>query len=80
MGIPQWLPCGQKEAESVRDIPINTGVSNPEYKSNYTSTTKYNLLTFLPKALFEQYRRVANWYFTIVACLSLTAFTPVRCA
>jgi hypothetical protein len=26
------------------------------YKGNKTTTTKYTLLTFLPKALFEQYR------------------------
>jgi len=28
----------------------------PRYRGNRTSTTKYSLLTFLPKALFEQYR------------------------
>lgn len=26
------------------------------YRGNRTSTTKYTLLTFLPKSLFEQYR------------------------
>jgi hypothetical protein len=26
------------------------------YRGNRTTTTKYNALTFLPKALFEQYR------------------------
>lgn len=26
------------------------------YAGNRTTTTKYSLLTFLPKALFEQYR------------------------
>lgn len=28
----------------------------PNYRGNRTSTTKYTLLSFLPKALFEQYR------------------------
>lgn len=28
----------------------------PRYRGNSTSTTKYTLLTFLPKSLFEQYR------------------------
>lgn len=28
------------------------------YRTNATSTTKYNVFTFLPKSLFEQYRRV----------------------
>ncbi|KAK2992928.1 hypothetical protein RJ640_008462 [Escallonia rubra] len=47
-----------------------------KYVSNYTSTTKYNIITFLPKALFEQFRRVANVYFLLAAILSLTPVTP----
>lgn len=50
----------------------------PSYRGNRTSTTKYTLLSFLPKALFEQYRRVANVYFTLNAALSLTPYSPVR--
>ncbi|KAF6253363.1 hypothetical protein COO60DRAFT_1547131 [Scenedesmus sp. NREL 46B-D3] len=48
------------------------------YAGNQTTTTKYSLLTFIPKSLFEQYRRVANIYFTLVAALSLTPYSPVR--
>lgn len=35
-----------------------TGSAAPRanYAGNHTSTTKYTLLTFLPKSLFEQYR------------------------
>ncbi|KAF6157220.1 hypothetical protein GIB67_041681 [Kingdonia uniflora] len=47
-----------------------------KYPSNYISTTKYNIITFLPKALFEQFRRVANVYFLLTAILSLTPVTP----
>ncbi|MCO5555633.1 hypothetical protein L7F22_009178 [Adiantum nelumboides] len=47
-----------------------------KYRSNYVSTTKYNIATFLPKALFEQFRRVANLYFLFTAGLSLTPLTP----
>jgi len=32
------------------------GALKPQYPGNRTSTTKYTLVTFLPKALFEQYR------------------------
>lgn len=46
------------------------------YKSNYVSTTKYNALTFFPKALFEQFRRVANLYFLLAAALALTPVSP----
>ncbi|XP_057812071.1 probable phospholipid-transporting ATPase 4 [Salvia miltiorrhiza] len=43
-----------------------------KYSDNYVSTTKYNVVTFLPIALFEQFRRVANLYFLLAAILSLT--------
>ena len=42
--------------------------------SNSISTTKYNLLTFLPKSLFEQFRRVANVYFLVSAGI---AYSPL---
>ncbi|EPS62728.1 hypothetical protein M569_12061, partial [Genlisea aurea] len=47
-----------------------------QYCSNYISTTKYNVVTFLPKAIFEQFRRVANLYFLLAAVLSLTPISP----
>ncbi|KAJ0746731.1 putative P-type phospholipid transporter [Helianthus annuus] len=47
-----------------------------KYCTNYISTTKYNVITFLPKALFEQFRRVANLYFLLAAALSLTPVSP----
>lgn len=50
------------------------------YKSNYVSTTKYNAVTFLPKALFEQFRRVANMYFLLAAILALTPVSPYSAA
>ncbi|KAF7135458.1 hypothetical protein RHSIM_Rhsim08G0033000 [Rhododendron simsii] len=48
-----------------------------KYCSNYISTTKYNVITFLPKAIFEQFRRVANLYFLLAACLSITKVSPI---
>ncbi|KAL5579444.1 hypothetical protein UlMin_011886 [Ulmus minor] len=47
-----------------------------KYCSNFISTTKYNPITFLPKALFEQFRRVANVYFLLAAIISITAVSP----
>ncbi|CAJ1955462.1 unnamed protein product [Sphenostylis stenocarpa] len=46
------------------------------YCKNDISTTKYNAITFLPKALFEQFRRVANIYFLLAACLSASPISP----
>lgn len=47
-----------------------------KYAKNYVSTTKYNVVSFLPKALFEQFRRVANLYFLLAAVLSVAPFAP----
>ncbi|KAI4381859.1 hypothetical protein MLD38_007887 [Melastoma candidum] len=47
-----------------------------KYCSNYISTTRYNVVTFLPKAFFEQFRRVANIYFLVAAICSLFSFSP----
>ncbi|KAH1207582.1 putative phospholipid-transporting ATPase 4 [Glycine max] len=46
------------------------------YCKNDVSTTKYNVITFFPKALFEQFRRVANIYFLLAACLSASPISP----
>lgn len=46
-------------AEAHRHIPLGSSLDTEEhlpYRGNYASTTKYTLLTYLPKALFEQYR------------------------
>uniref|UniRef100_A0A0D9XJM8 Phospholipid-transporting ATPase n=1 Tax=Leersia perrieri TaxID=77586 RepID=A0A0D9XJM8_9ORYZ len=47
-------------------------------RGNSVSTTKYNVLTFLPKGLFEQFRRVANLYFLMISILSTTPISPVH--
>ncbi|CAN8291465.1 unnamed protein product [Cochlearia groenlandica] len=46
------------------------------YCDNYVRTTKYTLANFLPKSLFEQFRRVANFYFLVVGILSFTPLAP----
>lgn len=43
---------------------------NHEYKSNRIKTTKYSVITFLPKNLFEQFHRFANIYFIFVVALN----------
>ncbi|MED6135997.1 putative phospholipid-transporting ATPase 4 [Stylosanthes scabra] len=48
----------------------------PYYCKNHISTTKYNVITFLPTALFEQFRRVANIYFLLAALLSVFPISP----
>jgi hypothetical protein len=48
-------------------------------KSNYISTNKYNLLTFLPIALLTQFKRYANIYFLVCAILqSIPVISPLQ--
>ncbi|CAH1777147.1 unnamed protein product, partial [Owenia fusiformis] len=51
-----------------REIYVNQ-VQPTKYCSNKISTAKYNFLTFLPKFLFEQFRRYANLFFLFIALL-----------
>ena len=45
--------CARKKApEEMRSVQLNG--PHPHYPNNYISTAKYNALTFLPRALFEQ--------------------------
>ncbi|GLC46232.1 hypothetical protein PLESTM_001843200 [Pleodorina starrii] len=63
--------------EETRVVPV-CGTAELPFRGNYASTTKYTLISYLPKALFEQYRRVANIFFTLMAAMSLTPWSPVR--
>ena len=41
------------------------------YCSNKISTSKYNVLTFLPKCLLEQFSKYANVFFLLIALLQV---------
>lgn len=42
---------------------------NTVYAGNSIRTSKYNILTFLPLNLLNQYKKAANIYFTVIAYL-----------
>ncbi|PKU70255.1 probable phospholipid-transporting ATPase 8 [Dendrobium catenatum] len=48
------------------------------YCGNEISTAKYTTMNFVPKSLFEQFRRVANVFFLVVAFVSFTPLAPYR--
>ncbi|KAI1301717.1 Phospholipid-transporting ATPase ID [Halotydeus destructor] len=62
-----------KETETERRIRANDQLFNSKfnYANNFIRTSKYNLLTFLPRNLFEQFQRLANFYFLCLLILQL---------
>ena len=67
-------PGGKKgSAGGVREIrycPKCPDVHNNIHETNRVVTSKYNIVTFLPRFLFEMFSRVAYLYFLIQAALS----------
>lgn len=66
--------CGNKDnGESERLLRANDRPFNLSYNyaNNAINTSKYNLFTFLPLNLFEQFRRLANAYFLFLMILQL---------
>ncbi|KAK7306980.1 hypothetical protein VNO77_39646 [Canavalia gladiata] len=66
-GYSRVVFCNEPES-------FETGIRN--YADNSVKSTKYTLATFLPKSLFEQFRRVANFYFLVTGILSFTKLAP----
>ncbi|KAL1293214.1 hypothetical protein HN51_053864 [Arachis hypogaea] len=66
-GYTRTVHCNQPHLHEIKP---------PYYCKNDISTTKYNVITFLPTALFEQFRRVANIYFLLAALLSVFPISP----
>lgn len=82
VGLPipdeAWAPTkrGQKQLKDGHTPPdqIERKVGKQadkawQYPNNQVLTSKYNVITFLPKNLLEQFRRVANVFFLAVAIL-----------
>ncbi|KAM4049228.1 phospholipid-transporting ATPase ID-like [Anomaloglossus baeobatrachus] len=81
------MNCGKKkDEEKERRLRANDREFNLKFKyaTNAIKTSKYNVFTFLPLNLFEQFQRVANAYFVFLLILqfipqvsSLSWFTTV---
>uniref|UniRef100_A0A5S6R3N5 Phospholipid-transporting ATPase n=1 Tax=Trichuris muris TaxID=70415 RepID=A0A5S6R3N5_TRIMR len=64
---------GKTPKEQERRLKANNKFFNGQYDyaRNFIRTSKYNMFTFLPKNLFEQFQRLANFYFLILMILQL---------
>ncbi|KAF6760166.1 calcium transporting ATPase [Ephemerocybe angulata] len=65
----KWPWAKEKELAGERLIALNNSAANSEFGSNFVSTSKYNLATFVPKFLFEQFSKYANLFFLFTACI-----------
>ncbi|KAI8324877.1 phospholipid-translocating P-type ATPase [Martensiomyces pterosporus] len=62
---------GAGDGDNFRVVHIGNREGNAQYKykHNRVSTAKYNVLTFLPKFLFEQFSKYANVFFLFTGCI-----------
>jgi len=60
----------QQHSDDHRTAFINDVPSNP-FGDNTISTSKYTMWSFVPRSLFEQFRRIANVYFLFISALML---------
>ncbi|KAI8373699.1 hypothetical protein BD560DRAFT_446220 [Blakeslea trispora] len=65
------LPIPEYELDS-------KGQPTQKYATNRIRTSKYTILTFVPKNLFEQFRRPANLYFLGMAVIQLLPLFGVK--
>uniref|UniRef100_A0A1X7U3D1 Phospholipid-transporting ATPase n=1 Tax=Amphimedon queenslandica TaxID=400682 RepID=A0A1X7U3D1_AMPQE len=68
--IKDLFPC-LRYNEDLRRVTANNREENAQYKyaNNVIKTAKYNIITFLPINLLEQFLRIANFYFLILVIL-----------
>ncbi|KAI0289421.1 hypothetical protein B0F90DRAFT_1812527 [Multifurca ochricompacta] len=74
-------PSAVQVAGDRRNVYVNTPLTAIEvdrhgepivrYARNKVKTTKYTIITFVPKNLYEQFRRVANLYFLVLFVLQV---------
>ncbi|KAJ3387897.1 hypothetical protein HDU84_000433 [Entophlyctis sp. JEL0112] len=70
------LPDAELRAIALND-PVKNGVK--EFVDNKISTTKYTVVTFLFKFLYEQFSRYANLFFLFIGCIQqVPGLSPVN--
>lgn len=77
-GRAGWWTLTSTETVSEEQRPWSTAIrtngsvkASPDGRSNAISSTKYSPLTWLPKSIWEQFRRLANVYFLLISVLQI---------
>ncbi|CAO2180256.1 unnamed protein product [Urochloa humidicola] len=60
----------EREVGDEESRRVVVGEPSPEFAGNAIRTAKYSLLTFLPRNLFEQFRRLSYVYFLAITVLN----------
>ncbi|XP_022336873.2 phospholipid-transporting ATPase IF-like isoform X3 [Crassostrea virginica] len=82
------MDCFKRELPTDRTIYVDNKPSPSEgpevaihqhhhYPNNRVVSSKYTVWNFIPKNLFEQFRRIANFYFLCVGVIQLIIDSPV---
>lgn len=50
---------------------VTASIEQNAMANNSVVTSKYNIVTFVPRSLFEQFRRIANIYFLVICVLMM---------
>ena len=71
--------CRKKiEFSEKRTIKFSTlaAVASNIHNTNKINTSRYTVLSWIPKSLFMQFRRAANIYFLLISILTSMSFSP----
>ena len=78
-----WMPFTRLDSAKEDPGPWSCGIrtdgstpTDPRRRSNAISSTKYSPLTWLPKSIWEQFRRLANVYFLLISVLQIIGALP----
>ncbi len=76
--LTQLLNLSRKNKKK-RNIIISNSENRKKYnrfKNNKVTSTKYNLLSWLPRSILMQFKRIANIYFLVISILNFFYFSP----
>ncbi|XP_073399679.1 phospholipid-transporting ATPase IG isoform X3 [Dendrobates tinctorius] len=79
---PPWCP-GEENRVGTRTVYVGHRPTSetdayiaPKFCDNRIVSSKYTVWNFIPKNLFEQFRRIANFYFLIIFLVQAIVDTP----